>query len=95
MSLWKLPPYWQKPQFWWGRVSLGILWILVHIDLDVVAPTCNTFLKLPFLNISPSHVNIENVLLEQYPVTREHASVLTVSAQCFFVIWIYIQILTG
>ena len=33
------------------------------------------------VKISPSPVNLENVLLQQYPVRRGHASALTVSVQ--------------
>ena len=33
--------------------------------------------------IIPSHVKLENVILQQYPVRREHASALTVSVQWY------------
>ena len=39
-------------------------------------------MKTSKVKISPSHVKLENVILQQYPVRCEHASALTVSVQC-------------
>ena len=44
---------------------------LLMVNIDVTS----------HVKISPSHVNLENVPLQQYPVRREHASALTVSVQ--------------